>query len=124
MKRNGYYIRNRKPKNRQNDWAIAVVIDAAQWPLRSIRHRGCDDESYFGQREMTQDEVEEWQGAYRLAMYRYYDWQTFINDEMKYIPEDHPLIQKILEAKESGRFHLIPKKPQTQLALPINQEEE
>lgn len=120
MKYNHYHIRNIKPKNRQNDWAISILIDAREWPPRNRKHRGCTEFNFVGSREMPPDEAQEWEGAYRLAFVRYYDWQTFINDELKYLPADHPFMQKVYQWKE--RYKNIPEKPVQQLALNIGEE--
>lgn len=121
MKYNHYHIRNRKPQNLQNDWAIAVVIDARQWPRRNRQHRGCTDDNCVGWRHMTLDEIEEYKDDYRLCWWRYYDWQTFINDELKYLPKDHPFIKDIYQWKE--KYRNIPDVPASQLTLKINEED-
>lgn len=53
-------------------------------------------------------------------MWRYYDWQTFINDELKYLPADHPFIQKIYEWKK--QYRNIPETPVPQLTMKLDDE--
>jgi hypothetical protein len=112
MAYNDYYIQNKAPTGKLNDWQIMVFIDAQGWPRRSIKHRGGQDHLFFARRKMTDEEIEEYKGCYRVAMYRYHDWETLINDEMKYLPVDHPFIQKLIEAM--NEFRNIPEKPNRQ----------
>ena len=114
-KYNSYYIQNTAPNGKLNDWQIQVFIDAGNWPLRSIQHRGGGDHHFRITRPMTPEEIEEWQGSTRCAMFRYHDWETLTNDELKYLPADHPFIQKLVEAKE--KFKNIPEKPNKQTKM-------
>lgn len=71
---------------------------------------------------MTDEEIEEYKNNYRVCFWRYYDWQTFINDELKYLPADHPFMEKVYEWKK--RYTNIPEKPGQQLAMNIGEENE
>jgi hypothetical protein len=51
----------------------------------------------------------------RRVMYRYHDWETLINDELKYLPADHPFIAKLIEAK--NEYRNIPQKPSKQIKI-------
>lgn len=69
---------------------------------------------------MTDEEIKEYEQDYRLCFWRYFDWDTFVNDELKYLHPDHPFIAEVNEWRKTYRN--IPDKPNAQLTMSIDNE--
>lgn len=97
---------------------IYLYMDCTKWPQRNRRVMGCMGVPAFADREMTRDENISCHFAYRIKYYQYEDIDALIDDEIKIVGEDHPIIKTLRELKDKNYFKALkPSQNKKQLSL-------
>jgi hypothetical protein len=96
MKYISYYIRNIIPDGR-NKWCIMLLYDFQAWPERNRLHKGATMDNIRFRRNMTPEEINEYEKMYRLFFVRYYNWNELIEDEERILGKGHDFIEQVIK---------------------------